>query len=94
MSTNGSGVTSGCANAPQGNQVGFIMNKGTMSYSVYLDADTYNLSFLAAQRANHQTQSQEIQVLVDTKQVGLITPSDTSYCLYETSNFTVASSSA
>ena len=67
------------ANAPQGHQVGFIMNKGSMSYSVYLDADTYNLSFLAAQRANHQTQSQQIEVLVDGTQVGLITPSGTSY---------------
>ena len=76
VSTNGSGVTTGNATAPQGTQVGFLMNNGSMSYSVYLDADTYNLSFLAAQRAKYQTQSQEIEVLVDGAQVGLITPSE------------------
>ncbi len=65
MSANGSGLTSGNANAPQGAQVGYIMNNGSMSYSVYLDADTYSLSFLAAQRVKYQTQSQQIQVLVD-----------------------------
>ena len=65
------------ANAPKRHQVGFIMNNGSMSYSVYLDADTYNLSFLAAQRAKYQTQSQQIEVLVDGAQVGLITPSST-----------------
>ncbi len=90
MSTNGSGVTTGNANAPQGTQVAFLMNKGSMSYSVYLDADTYNLSFLAAQRAKFQSQSQGIEVLVDGAQIGLITPSNTTYTLYETSNFTVA----
>ena len=31
ISTNGSGLTSGNANAPQGTQVGFIMNNGSMS---------------------------------------------------------------
>ena len=89
MSANGSSVTSGNPNAPAGTQVGFIMNKGSMSYSVYLDADTYNLSFLAAQRAVQQTQSQQIQVLVDGAQVGLITPAGVTYALYDTSNFTV-----
>ena len=90
MSTNGSGVTTGNASAPQGSQVGFLMNNGSMSYSVYLDADTYNLSFLAAQRAKYQTQSQQILVLVDGVQVAWIAPSSTTYTLYQTSNFTVA----
>ena len=90
ISTNGSGITSGNANAPDGAQIGFLMNKGSMSYSVYLDADTYNLSFLAAQRAKYQTQSQQIEVLVDGAEVGSITPSGTTYAPYETSNFTVA----
>ncbi|MGA2257257.1 MAG: hypothetical protein ABSG53_21590, partial [Thermoguttaceae bacterium] len=94
VSANGSGVTSGNPKAPEGNQVGFIMNQGSMSYSVYLDADTYNLSFLAAQRVNQQTQNQQIQVWVDgtdgNQYVGLIEPSSTTYTLYDTSNFTVA----
>ena len=101
ISTDNSGLTSGTANAPQGSQAGFIMNNGSMGQTVYLDADTYNLSFLAAQRVN-QTQSQTIEVLVDRgKPSRLITPSTTdglsnttyTYTLYETSNFTVAAGS-
>jgi hypothetical protein len=89
VSASGSAMTTGGPAAPQGAQVGFIMNNASMSYSVDLDADTYNLSFLAAQRAKYQTQNQQIQVLVDGTQVGLITPSSTTYTLYETANFTV-----
>ena len=50
-------LTTGNPNAPQGIQVGFITNNGSMSYSVYLDADTYNLSFLAAQRPQSDPES-------------------------------------
>ena len=90
ISTNGSGVTAGNPNAPGGSQVGFIMNAGRMSYSLDLDAGTYDLSFQAAQRAHDQTQAQQIEVLVDGAAVGLDTPSGTAYTLFETSNFTVA----
>ncbi len=90
ISTNGSGVTAGNPNAPGGSQVGFIMNAGSMSYSLDLDAGTYDLSFQAAQRAHDQTQAQQIEVLVDGAAVGLDTPSGTAYTLFETSNFTVA----
>ena len=90
MSANGSGLTSGNNNAPQGAQVGYLINNASMSYSVYLDADTYSLSFLAAQRVNHQAQSQQIRVLLDGAQVALVTPSGASYTLYQTANFTVA----
>ncbi len=89
VSANGSGLTSGNPAAPDGNQVGYIMNQGSISYSLYLDADTYNLSFLAAQRAN-QKGTQEIEVLLDSAPVGWITPSGTKYSPYDTSNFTVA----
>ncbi len=90
VSTNGSSLTSGNPAAPQGTQVGYISSNGSMSYSVYLDANTYNLSFMAAQRAKYQTQNQEIRVLVDNAQVGVVLPSSTSYNLVQTSNFTVA----
>ncbi len=90
VSTNGSSLTSGNPAAPQGTQVGYISSNGSMSYSVYLDANTYNLSFMAAQRAKYQTQNQEIQVLVDNAQVGVILPSSTSYTPVQTANFTVA----
>jgi len=90
ISANGSGFTNGNIKAPQGTQVGFIKNNGSMSYSVYLDADTYNLSFEAAQRVKFQTQSQQIKVLVDGAPVASITPSGTVYAYYQTPNFTVA----
>ena len=61
-----------------------------MSQSLHLDAGTYSLSFLAAQRAGFSQQHyQEIQVLVDGAQVGLVTPTGTYYGSYETQNFTV-----
>jgi hypothetical protein len=90
ISGNGSALTSGSPVAPQGAQVGFLMNNASMSYTEYLDPGTYNLSFLAAQRAKFQSQSQTIEVLVDGADVGSITPASTTYSMYETSNFTVA----
>jgi hypothetical protein len=91
ISTNGSSVTSGNPGAPQGKQVAFIQNASSMTYRTYLDSNTYGLSFYAAQRVNNQSQSQEIEVLLDGAQIGLITPSSSTYYLYNTSNFTVTS---
>jgi hypothetical protein len=90
VSSNGSAFTNGSANAPAGAQVAFIKDNANISQSVDFDAGTYNISFLAAQRAYYQTQNQTIRVLVDNVQVGLITPSGTRYAPYETSNFSVA----
>jgi hypothetical protein len=91
VSANKSAITSGNPSAPAGTQVAYISDNGVMSYSVYLDADTYSLSFLAAQRVNLQSRSQEIEILVDnSQQIGWITPSGSSYNLYQTANFTVA----
>ncbi len=78
ISGNSSGFTTGNPNAPNGTQVAFLKNNGTISQSVYLDAGVYDLSFLAAQRTNFQTQSQEIEVLVDGAEVGAIVPGSTS----------------
>jgi hypothetical protein len=91
ISTNGSGITSGNNAAPQGTQIGFVQNGGSMTYTTYLDANTYSLSFYAAQRVNSQSQSQteEIEVLLDGAQIGLLTPSSTTYYLYDSNNFTV-----
>ena len=61
-----------------------------MSQSVYLQAGTYNLSFLAAQcAASTQTHNEAIQVLVDGAQVALVTPTGIQYGLYQTLSFTV-----
>jgi hypothetical protein len=88
ISSNGSGFTAGNPNAPDGNQVAFLQGASTMSQAVSLNAGTYNLSFLAAQRAG-QSHYQEIEVLVDGTQIGTVIPNSTAYGLYETSSFTV-----
>ena len=46
---------------------------------------------LAAQRVNYQTQNQEIEVLIDGAEVGVIVPDKHAPMLqrYQTSNFTV-----
>ena len=51
VTSNGSGFTSSNPNAPDGSQVAFVQGTGSMSQTLYLDAGTYNLSFMAAQRA-------------------------------------------
>jgi hypothetical protein len=89
ISNNSSGMTLGNPAAPQGAQVAFIMSNSSMSYTDYLDAGSYDLSFLAAQRAKYQTQNQSIEVLVDGTNVGVITPASTTYATYETSSFSV-----
>jgi hypothetical protein len=94
IARNDSGIASGNPGAPPGSQMAFLMDASSMTYTTYLDANTYDLSFVAAQRANGQpqtaAQNQEIEVLVDGSQVGLITPFSTTYSSYETSNFTVS----
>ena len=62
-------------NAPAGAQVGYLQDTGSMSQTVYLDAGTYQLSFLAAQRAIYQTNYQEIEVLVDGAATARSSPS-------------------
>jgi acetolactate synthase regulatory subunit len=90
VSSNNSAFTSDNPDAPDGNQVAFIQRGGVMSQSVYLYAGTYNISMMAAQRAD-QTNYQQIEVLVDSTCVGTITPACTDYGPYQTSNFTVTS---
>jgi hypothetical protein len=89
VSSNGSVFTGGNPNAPDGSQVAFIQSNSSMSQSVYLDAGSYSLSFDAAQRAS-QKHYQQIKVLVDGAAVATITPTGTSYGLYQTPNFLVA----
>ena len=99
MSSNDSGFTSGNPNAPNGTQVAFIKNNASISQTVYLDAGVYNLSFLAAQRVNYQTQNQESRSWSMAPDVGLIVPDSPvivnnatytiAYATYQSSNFTV-----
>ena len=99
VSSNSSAFTAGDPNAPNGAQVAFIQDNASISQTVTLDAGVYNLSMLAAQRINYQTQQQAIEVLIDGAEVGLIVPNSpvtannvtytTYYATYQTSNFTV-----
>ena len=91
---NGSGFTSGNPNAPQGSQVAFLQKTGTISQVVnFAAAGSYQISFSAAQRGNHGTSNEEVQVLVDGTVVGTFTPASTSYATYTTASFNVTAGS-
>jgi hypothetical protein len=51
ITSDGSPFTAGNPYAPDGTQVALLEESGSISQSVYLNAGTYNLSFMAAQRA-------------------------------------------
>jgi hypothetical protein len=93
LSGNGSAFTSGNPGAPQGGQVAFVQNSGSISQQVNLAAGTYVLTFDAAQRGNVGQSGQEVAVLVDGTVVGTVKPAGTSYASYSTSAFTVAAGS-
>jgi hypothetical protein len=88
---NGSAVTFGNPNAPQGTQVAFLQGTGRVSQAVSMSAGSHTVGFLADQRNNplysYQT-FQVLQVLVDGNVVGTVTSDDSSYSGY-TFSFTV-----
>jgi hypothetical protein len=67
---NQSAFTSGNSNAPQGSQVAFVQDTGSVSQSISLTSGTYVISFAAAQRGNYQASAQTFQVLVDGAAIG------------------------
>jgi N-acetylneuraminic acid mutarotase len=83
---NGSTFTAGNPNAPEGTQVAFLQDYGSMSQLVPFGAGMYRISFSAAQRAANVSR-QVLQVLVDENVVGTVAPTGTSYAAYTTSNF-------
>ena len=85
-------VTSGNPPAPQGTQVAWQQNGGTISQSVRFAAGSYTVSFYAAQRGNYPSNS-TIRVQIDGQTVGSITPTGTSYAAYSTGSFTVTAGS-
>ena len=94
LAGNGSGFTSGNPNAPQGSQVAFLQETGTISQVVnFAAAGSYQISVSAAQRGNFGTSNEEVQVLVDGTVVGTITPASTSYANYTTASFNVTAGS-
>ena len=96
LSGNGSAITSGNPNSPQGSQVAFIQNTGTISQVVnFATAGSYQISVSAAQRGNYQGGSdEEIEVEVDgTLMTGTFTPGSTSYATYTSVPFNVTAGS-
>src|SRR6202007_2576627 len=81
--------TSGNPSAPQGTQVAFLQEYGTISQVVSFTAGTYTIGFEAAQRANSPGNSQTFAVEVDGTVVGTFTPGSSNYNSYTTSAFTV-----
>ncbi len=90
ISGNDSGFTSGNSPAPQGVQVAFLQQTGTITQAVTgWAAGSYVITFDAAQRANYQNARQNFNVLVDGNVVSTFTPSGTSYQSYYSAVFTV-----
>ncbi len=94
LTGNGTAFTSGNPSAPQGQQVAFIQNLGTISQAVAnWSAGNYHINLQAAQRANFGASNQTFQVLVDGASVGWVNPSSTSYQSFSSSSFAVPAGS-
>jgi hypothetical protein len=86
---NGSAFTAGNTAAPEGTQVAFLQETGSISQAVEVAAGSYIVRFSAAQRANVQASSQTFAVEVDGAVVGTFTPAGTGYAAYATAGFTL-----
>jgi hypothetical protein len=89
---NCSGLTAGNPNAPEGTQVAFLQDFGSVSQAVYFPAGTYALSLWAGQWAGNSS-SQSVQVQVDGAAVSTFTPADTTYAPFTSDSFTLADGS-
>ena len=90
LATNGSGFTVANPGAPEGRQVAFLQNQGTISQTINnLAAGSYHLDFLTARRANYTNSSQAFQVLVDNQVVGTFSTSGKSYVAKSTGSFSL-----
>jgi hypothetical protein len=75
--------------APQGSQVAFLQQSGSMSQVVNLPAGTYVLDFMAAQRPINNASKQTFNVEVDGTVVGTVQPFSSQFALYTTRPFPV-----
>jgi hypothetical protein len=90
VSGNGSGFTVANPAAPEGGQVAFLQDGGSVTQAVTLAAGSYSLAFLAAQRGNYQPGGpQTVEVLIDGAVVARVTPASTAYAAYTTAAFAV-----
>ena len=87
LSLNNSGFTSGNPTTPDGLQVAFVENQGSIAQTLTNTiAGTYHITFVAALRGNFGT-TQTFQVLVDGKSVGSYTPNSKSYVSFASGTF-------
>jgi hypothetical protein len=93
VSGNGTAFTGGNPAAPQGSQVVFLQEQGSISQAVTFAAGTYTISFSAAQRGNGGG-AQNLQVLLDGNVVSTFNNlSGTGYSTLTTAGFTVTAGS-
>ena len=78
---NNTGFTSQNPNAPEGRQVAFLqMNNSVVTQTISVPASsTYQLTVLAAQRANYNVAEQLVQIYIDNVYVGTIVPHGGAY---------------
>ena len=91
---NGNAFTSGNPVAPEGVQVAFVQQGGSIAQTANLSAGQYTVSFKAAQRGNYQFGAQVIEVRMDGVTVGQYQPPATTYGFYQTAPFNIASTGA
>ncbi len=87
---NWGGLTDGNPDAPQGTQVAFLQDFGSISQDVYFPAGTYRLKFAAAQRGDGNASSQSFELQVDGVAVEDFTPADSIYTAFTSAKFNVA----
>ncbi len=93
ISANDSVITSGNPVAPEGSQIAYIENQGSISQTASgfgLLAGQYQLTFDMAQSALSTASGEDFQVLINGNFVATINPTSTSYQSYTTPKFSLA----
>ncbi len=91
---NGSALTSGNPDAPQGSQVAFLQNTGTIRQVMdFPAAGAYTIGLSAAQQGNVGNSNATVEVRVDGALVGIFAPAGTGYDTYTTGSFRVSAGS-
>jgi len=91
LSANNTAFTQGDSPAPEGSQVAFLQDLGSITQAVAgWAAGTYTLSLQAAQRTNYGSSNESFQVLIDGNAVATFNPAGSSYQSFTTASFPLA----
>jgi hypothetical protein len=91
---NNSAFTSGDGNAPQGNDVAFLQEQGSISQVVpNWIAGSYQISLSAAQRSDYGLNNEDFEILIDGNVVATFDPKGSAYQTLVTPSFYVSSGS-